>query len=88
MIKIKIKFFGILSDYFKDLEINVQKNSTIASVKIELIQKHLDFTSQYLSHTIDKSIFSNNNQFLNDYDIIKENCTIFLLPPFSGGYFH
>ncbi|HFL8819345.1 MAG TPA: hypothetical protein V7792_00345 [Candidatus Azoamicus sp. OHIO2] len=85
MLKIKIKFFGILKDYFDDIDLNIEPNSTLLSLKEHIINKHLDNTSYYLKQTIYKSIFSNNDKFLDDSENIKENCTIYLLPPFSGG---
>lgn len=85
MIKIKIKFFGILNDYFK--EIILEKNSKISlnEIKSEIKKKYINNTNNYLLHTIEKSIFSNKKKILNENKVINKTCTIFLLPPFSGG---
>lgn len=85
MIKIKIIFFGILSDYLKKIILEKNNEISLKEIKLEIKKKYINNTNNYLLHTIDKSIFSNKKKILNDKKIIKKTCTIFLLPPFSGG---
>ncbi len=85
MIKIKIKFLGILKEYFKDINLEIQQNITLKILKKNIIMSHSNKIPEHLKYTIEKSIFSNKNKILNDEEIIKENCTLYLLPPFSGG---
>lgn len=85
MIKIKIKFFGILNDYFNEITIEKNKEISLNELKAEIKKIYINNTNNYLLHTIEKSIFSNKKKILNQKKIIKKTCTIFLLPPFSGG---
>lgn len=85
MINVKIKFFGILKDYFDDLDLTINKNSTLESIKTHIINNYIDDTSKHLQQTIIKSIFSNTSEFLNDQTVLTTDCVIYLLPPFSGG---
>lgn len=85
MIKIKIKFFGILNDYFNNLEIEVKKNISLYELKNMIINNHVDNTSNHLIDTIKNSLFAINNKVIKENNIIKKSCIIYLLPPFSGG---
>ena len=85
MIKIKIKFFGILKEYLEDTDIIIQKNETLLNIKKHIIENNLKNNTDHLKEIIEKSIFSNNKKFLKDKQLIKKSSTIYLLPPFSGG---
>lgn len=86
MIKIKIKNFGIYKEILgNEVLLTIEKNSTLNELKICMIKNIFNSKTEFLKETFNKSLFSNEETVLtNDY-IIKNDETIYLLPPFSGG---
>ncbi len=90
MIKITIKFFGVLDEYFEsDLILNINKQCEILYIKKYIkkyIEKNINNTNlKYIYKIIDKALFSDNKKILSNDFIISSDCVIYLLPPFSGG---
>lgn len=86
MIKIKIKNFGIYTEILgNEIILNLEKNLTLSELKFYMIENIFHSKIDFLKETFTKSLFSNEENILTDDYIIKDNDTIYLLPPFSGG---
>lgn len=85
MIKIKIKVFGVFSDYIGDdfFILEFDSNVELTFVK-EFIGKNFFFSVNQLK-LLESSVFSTENVILSDNYIINDNDIIYLLPPVSGG---
>lgn len=86
MIKIKIKNFGIYKEILgNEILLTIEKNSTLNELKLYMIKNIFNLKTDFLKETFNKSLFSNEDSVLTDDYIIKNDETIYLLPPFSGG---
>lgn len=86
MLKVKIKFLGILNDYIDEITLDVKQNSSIIEIRNQIIEHIVKSNLKHLKETVERSIFSDEKEILNEtVYIISKDCTIYLLPPFSGG---
>lgn len=86
MITINIKLFGIFQDYLSDnICISILPGTSILSLKSELVVKFAASSFVNFEYIMNKSVFSDETNILSDTYILKNNDTIYLLPPFSGG---
>ena len=79
--KIKTLFFGITADFVQDseLEIKVDKNSSVANFK--LILKNLFSELE----NINSYAIAVNEEYATDETIIKKGDVVAVIPPVSGG---
>lgn len=86
MITINIKLFGIFQDYFPNsLLIDVPDDTSIFLLRTELLNKLKNDSFLNFEYVLNKSVFSNESNILDDSYILKHSDIIYLLPPFSGG---
>jgi sulfur-carrier protein len=79
--KIKIKVFAALKDFFEpEFEIDVKSNTTVADA-INIIMLRNTFASPVLS----KCRIAVNESFVSSDYHIQENEELFIIPPSSGG---
>ncbi|HFL8824144.1 MAG TPA: MoaD/ThiS family protein [Candidatus Azoamicus sp. OHIO1] len=87
MLNIRLRFFGVFSDYFKiDLSINLNNGANLNDLRnlisFEMQARNLDFNFTSL---LKSSVFSNEDEILADSYLLKSEDVIYLLPPVSGG---
>ncbi len=80
--KIRIKAFASLKDIlnFNEKEFNFEKDTTVGQAVIELKKIYPGFSSYSGLLLIAK-----NEEFCNEYMILKEGDVVALFPPVSGG---
>ena len=77
--KIKILFFGILTDISKQNEIEINNVDNVADLKSYLFKTYPNMKDMDFTIALNKEIISNNE------DKFKNNDELALLPPFAGG---
>lgn len=79
--KIKILFFGISSDLvgLSNLDFEVDKALTVKNFKILLKKKYVHLKN------IDFYAIAVNESYATDELVLKENDTVAIIPPVSGG---
>jgi len=87
MIKIKIKYFGIFSEYLKEISyLNLKDKSRLSDLRIYLImlleKQNIDKNILLL---LNSAVFSNEDKILLDDYLLIDGDIIYLLPPVSGG---
>ena len=88
--KIRIELYGASRDFSdqNSLEFNVEKNSSIKDVRVEIIN-YLDKKfngNQNFKNIVDSSAFcSEDNNIVGDNYKIKSNEKIAIIPPIGGG---
>ncbi len=77
-VKHTVLLFGQLIDIVGDKEILVANAADTDALRNCIVQMYPDFEKLKFAIAVD-------NQIINEFTLLKEDCTIALLPPFSGG---
>ena len=87
MIKVKVKYFGIFSEYFKDISyVNLDNKAKLLDLRNHLIVLASKYNiDKNIILLLNNAVFSNENEILFDDYILNDNDVIYFLPPVSGG---
>lgn len=85
MIEIKLKSFGVFSDFIGAdfVVLTLETNITLVCLR-KIIAEKFKF-SENIKNLLDSSVFSNDSDILSDDYILSNKDVIYLLPPVSGG---
>lgn len=78
--KIKLLFFGIISDFVGENELffSVKEQINVAQLKTVLTKKYAELSAI-------KYVVAINETYANDSSVLYENDVVALIPPVSGG---
>ena len=86
MFYIKLKVFGIFKDYLdEEIIIEYSDKINVNDLKKIITEKYFINNLSFLNKTLSRSLFSYDNVILSDDDYLTSGCSVYLLPPFSGG---
>jgi molybdopterin converting factor small subunit len=76
--KIKVLFFGQLTDFTKCTSIDLEGVGTTDELKVIIFERFSELASA-------KFVLALNNEIVLENTVIKDNCILAFMSPFSGG---
>ncbi|MEK6706726.1 MAG: MoaD/ThiS family protein [Bdellovibrionota bacterium] len=84
MIDVNVKFFGAFRRYGSGMVLKLEAGSSVKQLRQELFTK-LQKNSHEFGSLLSESAFADEKSILCDEAIIRDSCTVAVIPPVCGG---